>query len=172
MNTRTKSFEFFCTLAEFSHSLNAVMPEFPNASLLVEESGSDWQLKRLGFAEADLGAYDHVWVNALHDIPDNFLGLVRIGIPKLTPNELQNASIAIKYYYNVAGHSDGVRFYDRCRKELKKSFKPGLWGINMLTGAEKFYRDLYISDGAIQESISGRRLVPEGGGGFVKFEYR
>ena len=82
------------------------------------------------------------------------------------------ASIAIKTDAAGSNSKPNDDLYRVLKKALEKSFRRGVWGVNTRYGGEQFYKDIYISDEAILEFRAGRELAPEGGDGFVRFEYR
>lgn len=78
----------------------------------------------------------------------------------------------IKAEGDIERSKANLRLYDRLTRAMRSRLKAGLWGVNTKTGGERFYRDLRISAGAIDEFRAGRELAPEAGDGFVRFEYR
>jgi len=82
------------------------------------------------------------------------------------------ASISIKVDAADSDSKANIALYRTLKRALAKNLKCGLWGINTKYGGEHFYKDICISDGAISEFHAGHELAPEGGDGFVRFEYR
>ena len=113
-----------------------------------------------------------LWATANKKKPTTFLGLVQIIPPCYKDNLLCMASIAIKADASDDTSEANIRLYHHLKKSLKKGFRRGIWGINTKFGGEHFYKDMYISDGAISEFRKKYELAPENGDGFVRFEYR
>jgi hypothetical protein len=168
----TRSFDFFCTPEELSKALVETLGSSADVSFFVENQKYGWPLKQVRLKDAIVDQSKLLWAEAGSHVPDSFLGLVRIRFPYYRDKALCMSSIAIKTDGDVRGQKRGVQLYERLRKSVRRWLKRGLWGVNIESGGEHFYNDLYVSDGAIHEYQSGWVLMPEAGDGLVRFEYR
>jgi hypothetical protein len=116
------------------------------------------------------GDGDILWINSGDEYPLSFLGIVQVVAPRIVRGDLRLASIAIKDGHS--GNRENYRIYKYIVKFLKDKYRAGVWGVNEKSGGEAYYKDIYISDGAMAETANGVKLAPEGGGGFVRFELR
>ena len=167
---RTRSFDFFCTPEELSEILIRVSEDLADVSFFTEGPKGDLPLKHVGLREVVSDWPKVLWANTGKAEPKSFLGLVRVRPPRYRGRALCMASFAIKA--EIDKDKENVGLYERLKRIMRLRLKPGLWGVNTKYGGERFYRDIYISDGAIDEFRSRSELAPEAGDGFVRFYYR
>jgi hypothetical protein len=137
-------------------------------SIYIETTG-ELPFEMISLREFAEGYGDVLWLNRGRESPSSFLGLVQIVAPRIFGRDLCLASVAIKT--NKFRNFDGnERIYMDIVKSLKKRCRPGIWGINTRYGGKTYYKNIYVSDGAMTEVANGMKLVPEGGGGYVVFE--
>lgn len=167
----TRSFDFFCLPDEALHALGETIPDTSVVSLYTEGARGGLPLK-LVRPEELAHPPKVLWANVGKNEPRSFLGLVRICLPRYEENMLCMGSIAIKAEGDQNDIPANLKLYEQVKKAFRQRLKPGLWGINRKYGGEHFYKNLYISEGAVAQFRGGRELAPEAGDGFVRFEYR
>jgi hypothetical protein len=166
---RTRRFSFFCLSGELAHALTSCLGEGRDVMMFAEEGEA---LRLASLDEIGLVKQTVLWATADGTQPTSFLGLVQIVPPRCKDNLLCMASIAIKADTSNPNCEMNLRMFNELRKLIGKHFKWGVWGVNVKHGGEHLYKDIGISDGAIAQFRAGRELAPEGGDGFVRFEYR
>lgn len=113
-----------------------------------------------------------LWATVAEKKPKRLLGLLEIIPPRYKADLLCMASIAIKGDTQDETFRANVQLFRDVKKELERKFRRGVWGVNIRYGGEHYYNDIRISDGALAEHANGYLLAPEGGDGYVRFEYR
>jgi hypothetical protein len=168
----TRSFDFFCVPEEAFDVLADALRDAPIALLYTEGPKGGLPLRRTSLDNAIANNHTVLWASAGDDEPTSFLGLVRIWLPRYRENLLCMASIGVKVGSDGEKFTANLKLYERLKKAFKQRLRAGIWGVNRKYGGEQFYKNYYISDGAIMQFRAGRELAPEGGDGFVRFEYR
>ena len=163
---------FFCVSSEFYQILGDALNDRTRVSFYVEKTEKQHSLEKINIEELDSVQPRVIWASFEDSEPQSFLGLVQLVPPRVLGNCLCLASFAIKTEGRLRNSGKNNQLYNTMHASIRRHLQAGLWGENTKYGGKHFYKSLYISEGAIAQSLAGRELAPEGGGGYVRFRYR